>query len=428
MDKLYVQLSKLGDVLGMLPIAHAAHLRGEKIGIMAAAEYADVLDGCSYVEKVVFDGKPWQIKEAVEQAKQLCPNVVCTMTNGPVELIQKYAYEPAGQKNAVTDSFCRESWKLAGCMKEWGKVPLVFDKRDKAREDALMPAGWFGRGKKKKILLISAGSASSPFPYRNLLFKLLRLNYPNFNIIDLADIKAERFYDLMGLFEAAHCLVSVDTAHLHLATAVPSLPVMALIQDRPLYWHGSAWRPQHHFYCRYRDFPWRCLEMFTAIDGIGHKSDSNILQVYHGSVRADDGVRYFPIQYGSCRRDAANVVDDKEHFPMLQDSIRMMMQVAKPNDYILLSREDTKIEPLNDDKIYSQGLTGYAYRMNRDKAGNDTFFPAVDLFAAPVHFWVRIFPEIPDVVMGVDAYWSRLLMEIFKKHGAVKVEGAYRNE
>jgi hypothetical protein len=29
--------------------------------------------------------------------------------------------------------------------------------------------------------------------------------------------------------------------------------------------------------------------------------------------------------------------------------------------------------------------------MNRDQQGNDTFFPAVDLFAAPVDFWVKIF-------------------------------------
>jgi hypothetical protein len=430
MDKLYIQLSKLGDVINILPIAYAAHLRGEKVGIMASKEFSDVLDGCSYVEKIDFDDKPWFIPQAFEKAKKLCPNVVVTQTNGVKENIEKYAYEPAGQKHAVTDSFNRESWKLAGCLKDWGKIPLVFDKRDKAREDALMPAGWFGRGKKKKLMLISAGSASSPFPYRELLLELVNLKYgKTFNIIDLSTIKAERFYDLLGLYEAAHCLITVDTSHLHLAYAVPNLPVMALIQDKPVYWYGSAWRPSHHFHCRYRDFPRRALEMFTAIDDIGSKSLSNIVQVYHGSVRKNNGVRYFPIQYGACKRDAVNVLNDKEHFPMLQDSIRMMMQVAKPDDLIILTREDVKVsclDCLSNDLNYYPSC--YAFRMNRDKDGLDTFFPACDLFGAPVKFWVEIFPEIPDIVLGADAFWSLLLMHIFKKHGAVEIEGVYRNE
>lgn len=426
MNKLIVQLSKTGDLCGILPICYAAAQRGEQWGIMASKEFADILDGVSYAEKIVFDDKPWLIEKAVEQAKKLCPNVVVTMTNGPVAEIEKYAYEPAGQKHAVTDSFCRESWKLAGCLKDWGKIPLVFDKRDKSRENALMPKGWFNRGKKKRIMLISAGSVSSPFPYRDLLMKLLTLNYPNFYIIDLGLIKAERFYDLLGLYEAAHCLVSVDTAHLHLAAAVPNLPVMALIQDRPIYWYGSAWRPSHHFHCRYRDFPRRAMELFTAIDNIGTGIDSNVLHVFHGGIRENSGPGCFAIQPGSCRRDAVNCLDDKEHFPMLQDVIRMVMQVAKPDSYIVLTREDTKFDLTFESD--QPGESCYAYRMNRDKDGNNTFFPAIDLFAAKVDFWLKVFPEIPDMVLDSAPYWARVLMEIFKLHGAKEIEGIYRND
>lgn len=433
MDKIYLQLSKLGDILGIIPIAYAAHLRGEKVGVMASSEFSDVLDGCSYIEKVVFNGKPWEIEKAVTYAKTLCENVTVTQTNGIKETIEKYAYAPAGQKNAVTDSFNRESWKLAGCLKDWGKVPLVFDKRDKGREQTLlMIQNLHKAGRKKKIILISAGSASSPFPYRNLLLELVNLKYgKTFNVIDLATVKAERFYDLLALYEMAHCLISVDTAHLHLAYAVPTLQVMALIQDKPLYWHGSAWRPSHHFHCRYRDFPWRALELFTAIDNIGRQPMTNILQVYHGSVRANNGVRYFPIQPGSCRRDAVNCLNDKDHFPMLQDVIRMVMQVSKTTDYILLTREDVRADPVSfrgASELMKTWGASYAYRMNRDKDGLDTFFPAVDLFAAPVEFWVKLFPSIPDIVLDQGATWGRLLMELFKANGAKEIEGIYRNE
>ena len=64
--------------------------------------------------------------------------------------------------------------------------------------------------------------------------------------------------------------------------------------------------------------------------------------------------------------------------------------------------------------------------MNR-KDGHDTFAPIVDLFAAPVEFWKKILPEIPDLVMGLDGMWSRVLLELFKANGAKEIEGIYRH-
>lgn len=423
MDKVYIQLGKIGDVLNILPMARADARKGQKVGVMACGQFADVLDGCSYVEKIVFKGEQWEIGKAVEEAKKLCANVVCTQVNAPVAEVLRHTYTPAGQKNAVTDSFCRESWKVAGRLVEWGREPLEFDQRDKEREKSWMPKGWFGAGKKKKILLVSPSSASSPFPYRDLMMELLRLKYPSFNIIDLSLIRAEKFYDLLGLYEAAHCLVTVDTAHLHLAAAVPTLPVMPLVQDKPLYWHGSAWRPQHHFHCRYSDFPARALEMFAAIDNVGKVSRFNQVRVYPGEIRAvTDGFVQFAIQPGMCHRDSVNVLQDKERHPMLRNVIRMALQ-AQSVKIICLTRNDTKLEM--DREILTVNPC-YAYRMNR-KPGVDTFAPIVDLFAAPVEFWQKILPEVSDVVMGTDGFWSRILQEIFKAHGAVEIEGIYRH-
>jgi hypothetical protein len=421
MDKLYIQLSRLGDILGILPMAYADAQKGLKVGVMVCSEFSSVLDGCSYVEKVEFPGKPWEIEKAVAEAKKLCANVICTQVNGPVAEVAKCTYAPAGQTNAVTDSFNREAWKVAGRLIEWGTHPLVFDKRDKVREGGWLPPAT--KGGKKKIILVSPGSTSSPFPYRELLMELLRLNYPKFNIIDLSTIRAERFYDLLGLYEAAHCLVSVDTGHLHLAFAVPSLPVMAIVQDQPLYWHGSAWRPQHHFHCRYHDFPTRALELFTAINKLTCSEPRTFaLHVYPGAVRDNNIMVSFPIQPGACHRDSLNVLQDKERHPMLRNVVRMFLQ--SPSLHIAcLTRKDTAITL---DRDLLTVAPCYAYRMNR-KGGNDTFAPIVDLFAATTEFWKAILPEIPDLVMGEDAFWSRVLVEIFKAKGAKEVEGIYRN-
>lgn len=423
MDKILLQVSKFGDIANILPLAKKLSESG-KIGIMVCEEYASILDGVSYVEKIVFTGKPWEIEKAFNEAKKLCENVSVVQVNGPLDAIKKLAYQPAGQEGAVTDSFSRESWKLAGHQKEWGKLPLIFDRRDSAREMALLESlGLMARGRKKKLILLSNGSASSPFPYRNLLKEIVTLKYgTTCRVIDLNEVKAERIYDLLAIYELAYCLITVDTAHLHLAAAIPRLPVMALVQDKPIYWNGSAWRPQHHFFCRYREFPWRALELFTAIDNIGVKTDSKVLQVYYGSVRPNNGVRYFPIQYGACRRDASNVLNDEYHFPMLQDAIRMAAQVADKDTQIILTREDVTVT----ESALKQSGASYAFRCNRSKQGLDTFAPMVDMFSAPLDFWVRIFPKIPDVVFGIDAHWSRILCEIFKSEGAIEIDGIYR--
>lgn len=417
MDKLYLQLGRTGDILNVLPLARADALAGLKVGFMACPEFADVLDGCGYVEKVVFPGRVWEVAKAHAEALKLCPNVLCLQVNGPKDEVLKCTYEPAGQTNAVTDSHNREQWKLAKRLPDWGALPLIFDQRSAGRD--LLPTGY---KKGRKVILVSADSSSSPFPFKPLLLKLLQFQYPKAMLVDLAPIKADRFYDLLSLYEIAHCLVTVDTAHLHLAYACPQLPVMALIQDRPLYWHGSAWRPQHHFSCRYGDFPFRALELFTAIDELSQDLKvCRAVHVYPGEVRPNDGFVNFPIQPGACHRDSVNVLNDKDRHPMLRNVIRMMTATLKPEDAVVLTRRDTQLSDFQ-----SQVSPGYAFRMNRDKSGQATWAPVPDLFAAPVKFWQDLFPHVPDVVMGADSYWSRILLELFKANGAREVEGIYR--
>jgi hypothetical protein len=426
MDSLIIQLGKTSEVMALLPLAYAGHQANLRVGMMVCREFADCLDGASYVEKVVFDGQPWQLPEAVEQARKLSQEVVVTQVNGPKEVIAKYAYSQIGRTQAVESSFDRESWNVAGALNAWGKFPLVFDQRNAEREQSLLPANHRGKAAlERKLALLALDSVTSPFLNKDQLRKLLTLNCPNFEFVDLCQVRAERFYDLLGLYEAAHCLISVDTAHLHLAPAVPTLPVMALIQDAPDYWHGTAWRPQHHFYCRYHDVSRRAMELFTAINRLGRQESPAIL-AYHGGLR-DDGWTSFAIQPGSCHRDSANCLHDQAHYPMLRAAIEMFTQTPLPHQTVILVRSDTKFKDYPATASACQASPPrYAYRMNRDQAGHDTFFPAADLFAARVELWKQILPELPDMCMDDGAFWSRALLEVFKMHGAREIEGIYR--
>src|SRR3990167_8767066 len=185
--RIYVQLGRLGDILNLLPIAWDHHQSGQRCGIMVAKEFSDVLDGCSYVDKIVFDGKPFEISKVVPP-------------------------------HAITDSFCREAWRLAGNRK-FGTLPIVFDRREPLREIKWLPSKRKRQGRKKKMMLVAVGGNSSPFQFKTLLLEILRLRFPRWNIIDLSLIQVDRFYDLLGLYEAANVLVAADSAPLHLAYA-----------------------------------------------------------------------------------------------------------------------------------------------------------------------------------------------------------------
>ena len=85
---LYVQLGRAGDILNILPLLWDDYRKAsEKPGLMVAAEFAPLLEGVSYVEPVIWKGPHFEIAKAVAHAKTLCPNVVCTQVNGPIDEI-----------------------------------------------------------------------------------------------------------------------------------------------------------------------------------------------------------------------------------------------------------------------------------------------------------------------------------------------------
>ena len=277
-------LGRVGDLCNILPFLHRESLSGEKPRLTVAAEFAPVMDGVSYVETIVYPGPHYEIAKAMQEAP---PGTICLQVNGPVDQVQKFTYRG---KHAMKDSFQKEQWHAAGHMDWWDlNLPLVFDRRNPEREKALIERVLPKRkgSKAKKLILVAAGSISSPFPCRELLWELLNLKFRNnYQLLDLSEVKAERFYDMLALYERAYCLVAVDSAPLHLGRATPQLPVLALTNDRPLLWAGSAWRPNWAWCCRYRDFPTRAVEMFDVI-GNGMLSPEGPLPMWPGMFGRD---------------------------------------------------------------------------------------------------------------------------------------------
>lgn len=396
MAKCYLQLGKTGDLINALGFLWKEAQSGEKPKLIVSAEFAPLLDGVSYVESIIYNGPHYEIEKAIKTVGEVGGCVCSIQVNGPIEQVRDYSYRPAGTEHATTTSFQKEGWRLAGHLKDWDALAhkIVFDRRDSQREEALLSRVLPKKGgRPRKLILVSAHSASSPFPYKDLLWTLLRLKFcQGYQLVDLADVKAERFYDLLALYEKAAFLVAVDSAPLQLARAVPQLPVIALTQDKPALWNGSSWQPNWVWCCRYSDFPERAhLMLETETDFTG------------GGLVAHPGM------FG---RDAS-MLGDVKRIPFLRDYIRACLR--RNQERISIVRPGVQHAELFPNE---PGAAVYAYRIEGGQ-----FSPVGDLFSAPREFWKGILPEIPDLLLGADHYWSECLIHIFRRHGARDITG-----
>lgn len=245
-----IVLGRYGDVLNCLPMAYALHKRGANVRWLVSKEYASVLSGVSYVEVEEWDGTQDTLHKAIQYVR----------SKGQKPLIAQ-AWKNPDQRH-ITDSFAKEQWRLAGMQDHFGKYPLVIDRRFPVREDVLVrhhlngmsnqPAV-FGHGmgmvneSARPIILVSTTSVSTPYKYADKLIATIR--GLDADIIDMDNVRVSNVYDLLGLYERADCLVSVDTMHHHLARA-SYLPVVYLQNDG---WKGASPVPQVRASWRYSD-------------------------------------------------------------------------------------------------------------------------------------------------------------------------------
>lgn len=238
MKQVLICLGKYGDVIGILALLHERFkCTGQIQNLMVAKKYAGLLDGCSYINAIIFDGDFSQLSDAYRLAKQQFDEVICLQVFG-----KDFPFQHT-QKN-----FQQEQWHRAGMANMVGRFPLVFDKRNKEREEKLLAE----LNLPEKFILVADKSESSPFPQiEDLLTGLKSLGLPVFM---LSGIWVEKLYDLIAVYDKATVIVSTETAHLHL-TAASNTPVIALATDKPSLWHGTLPHNRFAFHCYYGEYP-----------------------------------------------------------------------------------------------------------------------------------------------------------------------------
>lgn len=434
--KIVINLGKTGDICAILPLLQHECENGNPMALMVSKDYASVMEGQSIVETIVFDGGVHEIQRAYELAKTISNDVTCVQVAGPAAEVKKYTYELNGRKGEVTDSFAKEPWHILGKMDVWRKQPVLkFDKRNADREGNITGANMIYQ-KEDKYILLSLGGNNAPFPYRPLLQRMIELQFGlERQIIDLSTIKCERIHDLLGLYERASCLIASDSAPLHLATAVPSLPVIALINDKPALWNGSPWRANHICHVRYSDFAKRGTEILDAVESAESKKTlkikrgSSFIHVWShydlniGYSEAKETWRVFydndnaidcPIEVGCVGRDSHfSMVKDPARYPFLKDAIRLATFRAKEQDVLILTKSDTCLPEGIGEKIKAPC---FAHRFEKG-----SYSPFVDLFAFTKEWWEKHRDELPELIMGADVMWNQVLKALILKHGGTEL-------
>ncbi len=232
--------------MSALPLAY--HLsKTEEVKFVVAKEFGSILEGVGYVQPRVWDVAYNEIPRAIERIGK--EGVIC----------QSHAHP---DKQRLTESYQKESWRVAGYLEEFGKHPLIFDRRDKNREFRLIKEIFGKMPLDKPLILFNGKSHSSPIDSRPILEAIVQKYYGTHWILNCSDTKADRIYDMLRLIENAAVLVSVDTMSLHLARAT-STPVVALINNG---WLGSIPPPSTKATIRYADVtPSKVME---ALEGI----------------------------------------------------------------------------------------------------------------------------------------------------------------
>lgn len=458
---MFVQTGRIGDILNTLPLA-LRHFQqtGEVPFYMVASQFKGILEGVSYVEPVIFPGPFEHCIAALYMARQITSNI---------SLCQIYGQ---GIMNlAMETSFIRESWACANADVPWGTLPLVIDQRDRTREARLI-GDLVQQAAGRKIVLVATGGISSPFPYGKTLLAGLQsqLDPDIFMVINLAAFKCEQFFDFLGLYEIAHCLVSVDTGFQHLAPA-SDIPVISIINPSPSKWHGSAWRPQHTARFYYHEFPQTINNFALAIAVVDAREwarrpdlihvfadwrdttdedterrrrvalDSWEMESQFSATYGRDYWQHVDVTREDCTRDGT-IVGDAVRMPFIRDVISHGLQRAtKPTDVIVWS---------NADICFAPGLTGniletcrrhgaaFCQRWDFPKLAKPfittgmvrkgKWYPGCDLFAFTVEWWNQHGQELPDLLMGrekVDEVFRQLIKYY---HGGEIEAGIYHEK
>ena len=432
----FIQLWRAGDVINALPAAYIEYKKtNTKPFFMIHHEFAPILDGVSYVEPVLWQGDSRDCINSVTEASKY----------GVPRLMQVDGNRECPRKQA---SFAIESWENIGMRHLYNTQPVVFDKRDKKREKDLLDKLDNG----SPFLLYNLHGFSSPFAQSQELESMLK-GIDGFNAVNLTEVNADRIYDLLGLYDKAAILVTIDTATLHLANA-SDVPMISLHCDLRNKFLCSPPMGNTVLHLGYTEYESRKNEIIEAIKlnnrFVSHKK---IHHVYQDFANNDDAKRRnamaastwndeyklgrwseHPVR--SFTRDSSSLIPGKK-MPFIKDLINAAIPDMLPDEYLMLTNSDTCIRRGLTHEIRrgkSESYFSHRYDLESitrpltvNEIERGKWYAGSDLFVFTKRWWLANRDEMPDMLIGCEA-WDKILRILIQSHGGSELHSCAYHE
>lgn len=266
----FIQLGRFGDLILLFPAFKLIYDRtGQRPIVIVSNDYASVFDGISYAQPYPIKAH-WflEMPKARDIAARLFGGGIVPQwwneTNpkgvppGP-QVLQCHGEKWGVDINKYPD-FGTSMWIRAGFTREeMMTAPLVFDRRSPEREESL--AKLYVQPN-RKLLLYNFTGISSPFGYVPEMMRVLSDYQTRFRMINIGAIKASRIYDLLGLYDLAVGLITIDTATGHLAPASKVPTIWFTVPG----WTRSVPRGNVALHMPYNHFPKRASEIRPVLE------------------------------------------------------------------------------------------------------------------------------------------------------------------
>lgn len=343
-----LNLGRIGDNINLLPVLYSEHLAGRRPTIVTCAKYAELFDGVSYCDVKRYSGDPVELSHAIGLCQGLPDLRVAQVFMHPKESKQERNY-------------ALESYRLGRFRELWRRHPYVFDRRDPAREEKLI------QNIEGQFIAVATQGVSSPFANSKQLMAGLKSRFPNYTIVDLSKIVAEKFQDMLGILDRASCLVTIDTSFLWLANA-SKCPTIALINDG---WYGSPPPVTATSTFRYRDFQVDSVcdevektllpagQTWAIVDRFGQEKR-------HREAFKSQKIAFNHLLTTSNLPRTAQEIGDSRPLPMLKEMMAKAIKFSSGRDVIVWTNDDVEI--LNLDLVVDHVRKFGAVGVRRDPA------------------------------------------------------------
>lgn len=444
----YVLLGANGDLCAMLPaFLRLSQKEWGPVNVVVSKKYAPLLEGVSYVNPITFNG---DYKDCVKAASE--------NRSGPVTIVQSYG-NPAQR---TQDNFVKEMWSNIHMKGEWDVHPLVFDNRSPEREKALLESV---NPKSEPMILVGTKGTSAPFEMAGDLVDRIRKRFPEHRVVDLGEIQAERIYDMLGLYDAAQAMATIDTVHLHLSRA-SKVPVVALSNDTVSPFCGG---PEYsnqigHFW--YSDYPTIAEDLLERLElAVANHTgqDTRMARFYHvhseyprkdGALRRNSVAREtWATVHRNGRwaeikavdevfsRTSKTAVGDTRVLPFVKDVIDFCAsKIPDERDYVVLTNDDTCFVPelqgmidcavLSDRPAFAHRWDFFRSIVAPIRSGEmlkAKWYPGSDLFVFSKRWWLRNRDDFPDLILACE-YWDCVLRQMIKRSGGLELPSAIYHE